>query len=548
MVSRTPCIYIVLIFICWLTMEISANTTCYISGNETRVTFSTYRNNNCGLCKGIGICVRNIQNEKVVLSGHIGTLFYEFPKGNNTSLTLILANITSPEDYKQIHLLTCNDGKKGKLRFGQSIGDSTFTEVFHRFENYNVTQKCSCFACRCENGNSCSGNSTVQDTIDFFCNCKFSEESKNSAVERTFTTTTVSNPSSTTTLLTTVVLPQITTKTFTSMTTQPNTTSQSDILLTTSPSDRSTSPQKDYVSADHQSQGDGIHTMAIVGGLVALVVLISSVILFICLRRRKWNKKPPDSAESCITNPAYGEAQDDKKYAGLDNNGYEETENDVHTYAMAEDPKHEPKDDVDYNYANFGGQPKFQGLTPTLNPEKTEKHAPRPGFQAEKGNAYFLSEAGLPQNDDYDLAKDVTGFDAHGQLAVNSNSLPPLQDNYFVVKKSGQNSARTENSEAKLFVHERHDNDANERTATEAKNAGNDVYELVHSRSHQNDVGDRKGHGKRAIKPHQDVDTYDHVRVGHAQTNGIDDGVYDELRKQNVRYRPDDVDNDYDHC
>ncbi|XP_033745523.1 uncharacterized protein LOC117331040 [Pecten maximus] len=46
----------------------------------------------------------------------------------------------------------------------------------------------------------------------------------------------------------------------------------------------------------------------------------------------------------------------------------------------------------------------------------------------------------------------------------------------------------------------------------------------------------------------EETDYYDHVKIGHVQTNGFDDGIYDQLRKQHVRCEIEEVDNDYDHC
>ncbi|XP_069136715.1 uncharacterized protein, partial [Argopecten irradians] len=396
-----------------------------------------------------------------------------------------------------VHSLACENGWKGKLRFGQNIRDPEFVTVFDRFLNYNVTQTCTCYACNCTNScDSCK----IESVPDFFCNCKFNKTSNATAVRHGFTSTT------------------------------------------------------DYVSAAHQTEETGTNTTAIVGGLLAVVVVSIgvTVIVFVCRRQR--NKKAPDYSDSCIANPSYGETHDDQKCAGLDNMGYEESDKEVHTYDMADQTKPEVSGELDYSYANFGGQSNSQEQTMNLN--KTDSHK----LQSEN-NDYDLANASSPQNNYFVIEKsspsNLTGAcfisetgdnDANERAETMRNgTVSPGADNYFLLEESDSATTAT-GSEQLSGVLGKNYFLVEQQSVSETKNSEQDVYELAHSQSHMKNFGDRKTETRGPAQQYQDDDPYDHARIGHVRTNGFDDGVYDELKKQNVRYRDDDVDNDYDHC
>ncbi|XP_021342365.1 uncharacterized protein LOC110442855 isoform X6 [Mizuhopecten yessoensis] len=597
MVSWRACIWMCLTFMCGLAMRTSTAITCTISGQETRVNKSTVFNKNNISCQS----TRNVQNESLTLTGQHGTLEYSY-NGKKESLTLLLDNITSSTDYKKIHLLTCKNETfeiEGKLRFGQSIGDGNFATVFEYFQNHSSKQKCQCRLCR---SNKCS----AEACHSLVCNCIFSNDSIKTAVL-------FSEPHTTTTTTTTTTWPQTTTAPRTETITHSITTHIPATSEPTSTTDDSTSTKIDFVSAARQSNEESISTLAAVGGLIALVVIVSGVTVFVCLRRRKWNKKQSDYSEPCVTNPSYEDLQNNGNTNSQDNAGYEGNGNDVHTYDMADDQKLTTTGEQDYSYASFGGQSKFKDVMPTVNHDRYVGgrkgdlcHESPPTVQGNTGNAKLLIERDVTSenDDDYDLAKAVTG-----NKAVNSNSTT-LPENYFNVEKTGHQPPPLRNNlNDNYFVHE---NDANERaeamqtmkesfspeggnyflvdesenapsneksftketpaisktgngditgiqgdnyflleqqTNPEENNQENGVYALAQSQSQtENGYGISRKNEQKQMKTDRDIDPYDHVRVGHAQTNGLDDGVYDELRKQNVRYESEEVDNDYDRC
>ncbi|XP_021342366.1 uncharacterized protein LOC110442855 isoform X7 [Mizuhopecten yessoensis] len=592
MVSWRACIWMCLTFMCGLAMRTSTAITCTISGQETRVNKSTVFNKNNISCQS----TRNVQNESLTLTGQHGTLEYSY-NGKKESLTLLLDNITSSTDYKKIHLLTCKNETfeiEGKLRFGQSIGDGNFATVFEYFQNHSSKQKCQCRLCR---SNKCS----AEACHSLVCNCIFSNDSIKTAVL-------FSEPHTTTTTTTTTTWPQTTTAPRTETITHSITTHIPATSEPTSTTDDSTSTK-----IARQSNEESISTLAAVGGLIALVVIVSGVTVFVCLRRRKWNKKQSDYSEPCVTNPSYEDLQNNGNTNSQDNAGYEGNGNDVHTYDMADDQKLTTTGEQDYSYASFGGQSKFKDVMPTVNHDRYVGgrkgdlcHESPPTVQGNTGNAKLLIERDVTSenDDDYDLAKAVTG-----NKAVNSNSTT-LPENYFNVEKTGHQPPPLRNNlNDNYFVHE---NDANERaeamqtmkesfspeggnyflvdesenapsneksftketpaisktgngditgiqgdnyflleqqTNPEENNQENGVYALAQSQSQtENGYGISRKNEQKQMKTDRDIDPYDHVRVGHAQTNGLDDGVYDELRKQNVRYESEEVDNDYDRC
>ncbi|OWF35515.1 probable serine/threonine-protein kinase nek3 isoform X3 [Mizuhopecten yessoensis] len=419
---------------------------------------------------------------------------------------------------------------------------------------------------------------------------------------------TILEPHSTLTTTTTTTWPQTTTAPRTETITHSVTTHIPATSEPTSTTDDSTSTK-----IARQSNEESISTLAAVGGLIALVVIVSGVTVFVCLRRRKWNKKQSDYSEPCVTNPSYEDLQNNGNTNSQDNAGYEGNGNDVHTYDMADDQKLTTTGEQDYSYASFGGQSKFKDVMPTVNHDRYVGgrkgdlcHESPPTVQGNTGNAKLLIERDVTSenDDDYDLAKAVTG-----NKAVNSNSTT-LPENYFNVEKTGHQPPPLRNNlNDNYFVHE---NDANERaeamqtmkesfspeggnyflvdesenapsneksftketpaisktgngditgiqgdnyflleqqTNPEENNQENGVYALAQSQSQtENGYGISRKNEQKQMKTDRDIDPYDHVRVGHAQTNGLDDGVYDELRKQNVRYESEEVDNDYDRC
>ncbi|OWF35516.1 uncharacterized protein LOC110442866 [Mizuhopecten yessoensis] len=561
-------VYFSLILTYVLTMRTStAITTCTLYGNERRTNVEKAIKKVNKNCKSDGTCTEvHALASLTCIKGNKCTYVESVGK---TKVHLTLGVIRSARIYKKIHNLECEDGDedptchyKAKLRFDVNETSFDIDTFYSDFQEYVTNYDCSCYSCECkDNAYGCT-ECSEDKCFKYFCNCMYSSTS--TLVAATTTANTVPNM--------TTDFP----RSFEYINTTPSRLSSAKIDFSkTQPVTSTTGHSTDYTTSRiplnnmnptttiavslslaktaSQSNGDHIPTLAAVGGVIALVITLVSVAVFVCLRKKRRGKKPSDNTESCITNPSYEDLQDNQRDTVRDNVEYEETENDVHTYDMADDPKRETTGEKDYSYAKFAEQPKFQDLTPILTKDRSlectkdsQCYEPISEVKGDGGNAYFFAERDVTSpNGDYDRAKEVKNV----LLAVNSNSTS-VEENYFVIEKTGCNPVSTRNEgNDNYFVL---DNDANERveaTVQQQQQQQQQHYlEDDDPEQEENGYGGKRKNVQKQRKTVGEIDPYDHVRVGHVQTNGIDDGVYDELRKQNVRYESEKVENDYDHC
>ncbi|XP_060080560.1 uncharacterized protein LOC132559941 [Ylistrum balloti] len=481
----------------------------------------------------------------------------------NNEFISLRYDFQSLENYTQIHSLYCDlnttCSRRGKLRFGQKIGDGGFSMVFPEFQNHNTTQNCTCFLCKCENNMCRKRRWLIKLKIANWgggrrfhrCDALASYGTSSLVDELNTTPTTV-----------------------------PEATDGSSSLVDELNTTPTTVPEAT----------DGVPTMAIIGGLIALALIISGTTVLVCLRRKRYisNKRPLEYSESCITNQSYRDTQDVKEDSGQDNAGYEELErNDVHDYDIVDDPKFKTPTEEEYSYANFGRRPQLQGPKSTPDQEKcvdftkdSHHQETKTAFQTDNGQSYIRNEPKVPcHNDDYDLAKLVTNSDDYFKLEkTGQNSLEakdndvnehveamqgkkepisPEEHNYFLLEGSSKSlhNQRSVTKETTAITGTGNkeipgiqtDNyflleEPNHTKTTDMANGGYSTFAQSTSQH------DGKYERKFADKSGEDLDPYDHMRVGHAQTNAMDDGAYDELRKQNHRYESENDDNDYDHC
>lgn len=153
-----------------------------------------------------------------------------------------------------------------------------------------------------------------------------------------------------------------------------------------------------------------------------------------------------------------------------------------------------------------------------------------------------------PRESESTTADDHADTQRHSRIGDNYFMLetPNVPDKSEAVPHTQDTQECTNNSDTYFILDKTSTLD--KRSIPQEADINNDTYEFAkHMDGEDTDQIDPNTNASDRAGRKAATDQYDHVRVGPARANGIDDDVYDELTKQNILYPYDEIDNDYDH-
>ncbi|XP_021340311.1 cell wall protein DAN4-like isoform X2 [Mizuhopecten yessoensis] len=355
-------------------------------------------------------------------------------------------------------------------------------------------------------------------------------------------------------------------------------------------------------STASQTDSDHVPTITAVVSLLVLSIVVISIIVIIVLRRNR--RKPAENPEFVINNTAYGDVTlHPKTHPGPDNPQSSRgvpakpAADEEHTYCYASFDDRKQTVNTESQYPNVQDH-----INATTSPDGSyfvlDKGSPKHGYNYKKEQAIVMEhlvekETGHMKNkldnpsNYFVLEKPNSIYDTKRQdtdetanyfvLETTPDEHEPgvkrnheeeitetddtrsgkVDDNYFLVDKSDVGTTaddrETSNVSSNHSTIENQDHTSNDNYFVLDK-ITDDSKVVKHMETHCGNGLQNSDNTETCAKPRANGtptttdDPYDHVRIGHAHTNGFDDGVYDELRKQHVRYEADEVENDYDHC